>query len=86
MTRRQQGARLKEIVKEVTGLTTVRVVSGRGTARSWWDVITPNCDVSQFHRERVEKLAGDEKLLGYYFSDSLPGRDTWEACVSWRKF
>lgn len=78
--RQRQGARLKQIVRNITEQEDVSVVSGRGTAHSWWYVRTKK-QVPTEQRSLIEHMAAQEGLLGYYLPDAMPGKDDWEPCV-----
>ena len=78
--KRRQNMRVKQIVIEITGDTSARVTSGRGTAHNWW-YITAKADENQ--QKAIEKQLVKEHIVGQYFSDYGGGRDDWQPCVGW---
>ena len=80
MTRRQEGIRVRQIVREVTDDKTASVRSGRGTAHSWWYI---NAKATRRQQDEVECRCAKEGLLGHYYGDYGPGNDVPNACVRW---
>ncbi len=80
MTRRQQNARVKQILREHL-IAFKSVTYGRGTAYHWLHINTPR-KVPDDVQAYVEADLINEKLCGSYFSDCGPG-DSWSACVLW---
>lgn len=74
MTNRQKTARIKKELRAAYPEHRFSVRWGRGTASGWVYVITDCQD-----RENIKKVAA--QFAGEYLSDSLPGSDTYNACV-----
>lgn len=80
VNRRQEGIRVRQIVREVTGDKTASVRSGRGTASHWWYV---KAKATREQQDKVEERCGKEGLLGYYSGDYGPGPEVRNPCVRW---
>jgi len=85
MNRRQQGARIKQIVSEYIDAKKISVCYGRGTAYNWVTIKLSEKRPDEKTRDIIEKRLLEEKLCGRYFSDCIPGKDEYNPCVLWEE-